>query len=117
MSHLQQEELHKIVDHLNGIFGSEGELVAPLYRKIHEYLRMTIDWSIDGKVIFTMYNYLEDILAETPDDFDGEDMTPAVSNLFQVDEACRKLDTPTADLFHCFVARFLYVAKRARPDL
>ena len=64
-----------------------------------------------------MYDYLEDILAEAPDNFDGEDMTPAISDLFQVDEACRKLDTPTADMFHCFVARFLYVAKRARPDL
>ena len=47
-----------------------------------------------------MYDYLEDILAEAPDDFDGEDVTPAVSDLFQVDRACRKLDTPTADLFH-----------------
>ena len=78
---------------------------------------MTIDWSIDGKVIFTMYNYLEDILAEAPDDFDGEDVTPAVSDLFQVDEACRKLDTPIADMFYRCVARFLYVAKKARPDL
>ena len=26
LSHLQQRELDKIVDHLNGIFGSEGEL-------------------------------------------------------------------------------------------
>ena len=78
---------------------------------------MTIDWSIDGKVIFTMYDYLEGILAEALDDFDGEDVTPAVSDLFQVDEAYRKLDTLTADMFHCFVARFLYVAKRARPDL
>ena len=44
-------------------------------------------------------------------------MTPAVSDLFQVGEACRKLDTPTADIFHCCVARFLYVAKGVRPDL
>ena len=78
---------------------------------------MTIDWSVDGKVILTMYDYLEDILAEAPVEFDWEDVTPAVSDHFQVDEACRKLDTPTANLFHCFVARFLYVAKRARPDL
>ena len=40
---------------------------------------MTIDWSVDGKVIFTMYDYLEDILAEAPDNFDGEGVTPAVS--------------------------------------
>ena len=29
----------------------------------------------------------------------------------------RKLDATTADLFHCIVACFLYVAKRAQPDL
>ena len=62
---------------------------------------MTID-CVDGKVVFTMYDYLEDILAEAPDDFDGKDLTPAVSDIFQVDEACRKLDVPTADMFHFF---------------
>ena len=67
LSHLQQQELDNIIDHLNGIFGSEGELLAASYGKIHEYLGMTIDWSVDGKVIFTMYDYLEDILAEAPD--------------------------------------------------
>ena len=103
LSHLQQQELNNIIDHLNDIFGSEGELLAASYGKIHEYLGMTIDWSVDGKVIFTMYDYLEDILAEAPDDFDGEDVTPAVSDLFQVDEAYRKLDVPTADIFRCFI--------------
>ena len=47
-----------------------------------------------------MYDYLEDILAEAPDDFDCEDVTPVVSNLFQVDEDCMKVDVPTLDLFH-----------------
>ena len=40
-----------------------------------------------------------------------------MGNLFQVDEACEKLDVPIADMFHHFNTRFLYVAKRARPDL
>ena len=121
LSHLQQEELEKNIDHLKSIFGSGRELLAAsygkIYGKIHEYLGMTIDWSVDGKVISTMYDYLEDILAEVPDDFHGEDVNPAVSDLFQVDEACRRLATPTADLFHHFPAKFLYVAKRARPNL
>ena len=64
-----------------------------------------------------MYDYLEDILAEAPVKFDGEDVTPANSELFQIDESWKSLDLPTADNFHRFVARFLYVAKRARPDL
>ena len=42
------------------------------YGKIHEYLGMTIDWSTEGKVVFTMYDYLKDILSETPGDFDSE---------------------------------------------
>ena len=50
-------------------------------------------------------------------EFDGEDVTPANSELFQVDESYESLDLPTADNFHCFVARFLNMAKRARPDL
>ena len=34
---------------------------------------MTIDWSEEGLVVFTMYDYLEDIIADAPDCFDGED--------------------------------------------
>ena len=77
LSHLQQGELDKIIDQLNEVFGSEGELLVASYGKVHEYLGMTIDWSVDGKVIFTMYDYLEDILAEAPDDFNENDVTPA----------------------------------------
>ena len=117
LSHLEQEVLDDVVDHLNSIFGTDGDLLADSYGKIHEYLGMTIDWSSDGQVIFTMFDYLEDILAEAPSDFHGDDVSPAVSGLFQVDEACKKLDDETSDMFHRFVARFLYVAKRARPDL
>ena len=76
-----------------------------------------VDWTIDGKVMFTIYNYLEDILAEAPLEFDREDVTSAIIELFQLKVTCRKLNMATADLFHRIVARFLYVAKRARPDV
>ena len=64
-----------------------------------------------------MYDYLEDILDEAPAYFDGEDVTPAVSELFTVNLTLRKLDASTAEVFHHIVAKFLYDAKRARPDL
>ena len=64
-----------------------------------------------------MYDYLEDILAESLPEFDGEDVTPAVSELFTVNLTHQKLDTPTSELFHCIIAKFSYIAKRARPDL
>ena len=62
---------------------------------------MTIDPTTKVNVVLTMYNYLEDILAEAPVDFDGEDVTPAVSELFSVNLRQQKLDKVTADLCHC----------------
>ena len=53
-----------------------------------------------------MYDYFKDILDEAPTDFDGEDITPAVSELFTVKLMHRKLDTSTAVLFHRIVARY-----------
>ena len=48
LSHLQQQELDNIISHLNNILGSEGKLLAASYGKIHEYLGITIDCSVDG---------------------------------------------------------------------
>ena len=58
LSHVQQDELNKNIDQLNDVFGSKGGLLEASYGNIHEYLGMTIDWSIEGKVMFTMYDYL-----------------------------------------------------------
>ena len=117
LSYLHQDELDKIIDALNEIFGSDGDLLTASYGKVHDYLGMNIDRTTEGMVVFTMYDYLEDILDEAPPDFDDEDVTPAVSELFTVNLTHQKLDTPTSDLFHRIVAKFLYIAKRARPDL
>ena len=102
---------------MNEVFGSDGDLLTASYGKVHEYLGMKIDWTTEGMVVFTMYDYSEDILDEAPSDFDGEDVTPTISNLFTVNLTHQKLDAPTVALFHRIVAKFLYIAKRARPDL
>lgn len=62
MSHLEQGVLDKVVKHLNEIFGSDDEELSASYGVIHEYLGMPIDWSQDGKVLFSMFDYLEDSL-------------------------------------------------------
>jgi hypothetical protein len=55
-------------------------------------LGITIDYGEKGKVKFTMYDYLEDILAEMPADMKGTAPTPASDNLFNVDEvSCHAL--------------------------
>ena len=82
--HVHQDELNAFIDALNEVFGSDGDLLTASYRKIHKYLGMKIDWTTEGMVVFTMYDYLEDILDEAPTDFDWEDVTPAVKELFTV---------------------------------
>jgi hypothetical protein len=83
ISHVKQSVLDHIIDQINAEFGTVKKLAAS-YGKIHEYLGMTIDYSEDGKVKLTMYDYVEDILVEAPDDMDGTAVTVASDHLFTV---------------------------------
>jgi hypothetical protein len=87
------------------------------WKLIMEKSTMTIDYSEENVVKFTMYDYLKDILAELPDDMKGMAVTPVHSKSFQVDQKCAKLNPKTIDWFHRTVARLLFASKRARPDL
>ena len=86
--------------------------------KIHEYLGMTIDYSEEDRVIITMYEYINEILASLPEDMKGTSVTPAANHLFTVDEAnTNKLDKTIMELFHHYTAQLLFLSKRGRPDL
>jgi hypothetical protein len=111
-----QSVLDEVINKLNDEFGTIKKLAAS-YGKIHEYLGMTIDYSEDGKVKLTMYDYLEDILEESPEDMKGVTRTVASDHLFTVNPECTKLNPETADYYHRTVARILFASKRARPDL
>jgi hypothetical protein len=97
ISHMDESVIKNMVKDLNGVFGQDGTLLEASYGKIHEYLGMTIDYSEENVVKFTMYDYLKDILAESPDDMKGMAVTPAHSKLFQVNQQCDKLDPKTTD--------------------
>ncbi len=57
------------------------------------------------------------MLADLPDEFDGEAPTPAANHLFTVDDNQTKVDEAKAQFFHTYVAKTLFLCKRARPDL
>jgi len=44
-------------------------------------------------------------------------LTAAPKNLFVVNEECEPLNNPAREMFHSIVAKGLYFAKRARPDI
>ena len=58
VSHMDQAVLDDFLDDLRSEFGQEDELTENK-GFIHEYLGITIDYSIAGKVVFTMFDYLE----------------------------------------------------------
>ena len=76
--------------------------------KVHTYLGMTLDYSMRGQVIVTMYDYIQEIL-EAFDKAEPKGMgtksSAAPNNLFKVNKDSKKLSTNKAVEFHNLVAK------------
>ena len=85
---------------------------------VHTYLGMTIDFSKKGKVKIRMDDYVERMLEEFPVKFNEDDKqeTPAGANLLEVGKGA-ELDEKRREIFHSFVAKALFLSKRARLDI
>ena len=117
ISHVDMSAIEHVITNLESEFGREAPLTITR-GKVHEYLGMKIDFSEPGKVIFSMLDYIHQLLDEAPDElFKGASTSPASNYLFNVNDNCAKLDPSTAILFHHIVAQLLYLSKRTRPDL
>ena len=118
VSHKDPKVVHKLLEDLDFEFGGKTGL-SKTTGKVHDYLGMTIDYSRKGMVEISMFDYLEDILANLPDKLRANRtfVTPAADHLFTVNPEATKLNTADADTFHRTVAKLLFAAKRARPDI
>jgi hypothetical protein len=117
ISHVKQSVIDSVLNDLNNKFGTSKKPLAATTGDVHDYLGITIDYSEHGKVKFTMYDYVEDMLEDMPGDMKGTAPTPASDNLFDVDEDLAALNEKELDFFHRTTVRLLFAAKRARPDL
>ncbi len=79
---------------------------------------MTFDFSTKGKLSLDMIDNVESIVDDFPIKFKPTDTadTPAAENLFAAGDS-PNLDKKHAQTFHTFVAKGLFVCKRARPDI
>ena len=73
-----------------------------MWGKVHKYLGMTIDYSLPGKVILSMINYIRKMIDDIPEDMKGQSSTPATHQLFYIIEDSTKLYQADADLFPPF---------------
>ena len=76
--------------------------------KVHEYLVMTIDYTVRGQVSTTMFSYIEDIINDLNKSYPkvkGKKSSAAPKTIFFVNEDCKKLDQEKIVEFHNLVAK------------
>jgi hypothetical protein len=78
---------------------------------------MTLDYSERGKVKIKMLDYVDKMLGDLLAEMDGEAPSPASNHLLTVNDDQIKVDEKKAQFFHTYVAKTLFLCKRARPDL
>jgi len=117
ISHVSLDVVTGVIAQLNEEFGTLTPLTVTRGKK-HDYLGMTIDYSIPGKVQISMTDYIMTMLNELPLDMQGVAATLAAAHLFEVNSIDPiLLDKPTKEFFHTNIAKLLFLAKHARPDI
>jgi hypothetical protein len=116
-SHINSRVNDELDKWLQDKYGEHGEVT--IYRgKIHDYLGMQLDYSVQGKVKIGMIEYVSEMLKHFPQTFKEYEVAtmPASNALFNKGQG-RILHKERADMYHTMVAKALFLCKRARPDI
>ena len=117
MSHKTQQVLGDLLMLLNDEFGKEAPLTVTR-GKIRDYLGMLIDYTVLGKVKFTMQDFIQGVFNECLGELmKGASATPAANHVFNVNPDSRKLGEEKASQFHHLTAKLFYLSKHTWPDL
>jgi hypothetical protein len=107
-----QELINRLIEYLRSRFKEVKVKEGP----VSTYLGMRLRNTEDGLEV-DMFKYIDECLewSRVP----GTAVTPATGDLFEVggDGEEKLLDTAQQEDFHTGVAKLLYLAKRARPDI
>ena len=111
ISHVDDLVVKGLVSALNDKYGKEAP-VSVTHGKVHDYLGITIDYSMPGKVTFSMPDYFEGLVHEMPDELlYGQANTLAANHLFDVNDNATKLNEGCVDIYHHLTAKLLYLCK------
>ena len=112
LSHKSSETLDQEIAWLESIY---GPLVGYKGNK-YTYLGMNLDFS-DKKLKVSMIPYLQEVLDKFPDGIGKGVSTPAGNHLFEELSDPIWLSDEKTKIFHHIVAKVLWAAMRATPDL
>ena len=112
-SHVEECVMEDLISKMQDEYGKEAPLTVS-HGKVLEYLGMKIDYSNAGKVVFSMQEYVKNILEECPDELlkAGTATTSAASHILNINPSALKLGKEQAEIFHHLVAKLLYLSKR-----
>ena len=116
-SHILPKVNDKFHQWMNRNYGKHGEVKA-FRGKVHVYLGMAFDFRTKKKLKLRMDDYTDKWLENFPIDLKSTDimMTPAGNNLFELGHS-KLLSKERKEQFHTNVAKGMFIAKRARPDI
>jgi hypothetical protein len=123
VSHVMTPVVTKLIDWLKNtyerLFDDGSGAMQVSGGKVLEHLGMTLDFTVPGEVKITMIPCVKEIikLFAEHDKSLSHANTPAAEHLFKVNEDAICLDEREATVFHNFVAKCLFLTKRARPDI
>ena len=100
VSHKEQSVLEDFLGNLRSEFRQEDKLTE-YTGLVYEYLGIIIDYLIAGKVVFTMFDYLEDVIVEAAKDMkNSRSYYPGNDQLMKGDYDSPNLSPKDAKLFH-----------------
>ena len=113
ISHKNPKVVEQVIQEIEKHF---GKLTVSTPNEF-DFLGMDIKLRSDRKVQIKMEKQIQEALDWFGEKITESPVTPANKNLFVVSNKARELNKERSDTFHSVVAKLLYIAKRARPDI
>ena len=114
ISHVDPKVVTAVIEQIEAKFGK----MTVKRGDEHVFLGMHIRYKDNGTAEITMREYyLEESITESDLNVTRTATTPAKRDLFEINESSPRLEVKEAETFHSVVAKLLYVAIRARPDI
>jgi hypothetical protein len=85
--------------------------------KVHDYLGMILDFTDNGAMKVDMVYYIKGTFEEFPYKIGPTKATPWTEKLLKINHSAPKLEEEQRKTFHRFVMKYMFLCKRARPDI
>ena len=113
ISHTNKDTVSKIIDKLEGQY---GKMIVNIGNE-YTYFGMNLINNTDSSVTVDMANYFEEAINEFGKDCNRKINNSVAIHLFEMTDNQVKLDNDKKTLFHCIVAKLLFMGKQERPDI